>query len=192
MADASFPMVPTDTHAPRTSYLSWAYALGGIIAGGCAVLGIYAGAGTASSILMGMAFDRAASGNVSLAFHMQTGLSDTQILGGVSGEAFDSGASGLKLADLTRAAMADRNELSPLAWNRLSAGDCISLTTTSGQKLSFRIVGTQTAEPSRNAFGAASNIDLAVTACAPSSDAILKAVIESKPEGKQSAVQRNL
>ncbi len=169
---------------------SWALAIGGAIVSGCVAFGVYAGTGPASSLLMNLALDRA-GGKSPLAFQMDTGLSDTQLLGGVSGEAFDRGT-GLRLADLTRAAMADRSPLSPLAWDRLSAGDCISLTTASGQALSFRIVGTRTAEGARNPSAGAQNIDLAITACAPSSDAILKAVIEAKPDGKQSAVQRTL
>lgn len=189
MPDA--PLPTTSGNSARTFFRSWAYASGGVIAAGCLAIGIYAGSGPASSALMGLAFDKAAGGKSSLAFQTQTGLSDTQILSGVSGETYDSPAS-LKLADLTRATITEGNQLSPLAWDRLSAGDCIALTTESGQKLSFRIVGTRAAEPARNAPGAAANIDLAITACAPSSDAILKAVIEAKPDGKQSALQRSL
>jgi hypothetical protein len=192
MPDAPFLTPSVETDLPRTSYASWAYAVGGAVAGGIAILAVYAGTGPASGVLMGLAWDRAAGGrSPSLAFQMPTGVSDTQILAGVSGEAVD-GRTGLRLADLTQAAIDDRNALSPVAWDRLSAGDCISLTTASGQKLSFRIVGTRNAEPSRSAPGAAPNIDLAITACAPSSDAILKAVIEAKADAKASAVQRSL
>jgi hypothetical protein len=60
----------------------------------------------------------------------------------------------------------------------------------SGQKLSFRIMGARNVEaPAQAAPG---NIDLAVTACAPGGDAVLKAVIEPKDEGKENAVQRSL
>jgi hypothetical protein len=192
MQEASSVMTCSTTASTRTSRRSLFYFISGILASGCAVLGVYVGTGPASGVLMGLAWDRAANGTAPLAFQMQTGMSDIQILGGVNGEAFDPRVAALSLADLTRAAMKDSNDLSPLAWDRLSAGDCISLTTASGQKLSFRIVGTRTAEASRNASGATPNIDLAITACAPSSDAILKAVIESKPDAKQSAVQRTL
>jgi hypothetical protein len=192
MSEVSHVTSSAEIPPARSARKSWIYAIGGILASGCAVLGVYAGTGPASSLLMGLAWDRAANGNATLAFQMQTGLSDIQILGGVNGEAFDPRVAALSLTDLTRAAMKEGNDLSPLAWDRLTAGDCISLTTVSGQKLSFRIVGTQAAEASRDAVGAAPNIDLAVTACAPSSDAILKAVIEAKPESKQSAVQRSL
>jgi hypothetical protein len=190
MPDASSPTSSDERQSHRGPVRSWAFAVGGAIASGCVAFGIYAGTGPASSLLMNLALDRA-GGTSPLAFQMDTGLSDTQLLGGVSGEAFDRGT-GLRLADLTRAAMADRSPLSPLAWDRLSAGDCISLTTASGQTLSFRIVGTRTAEGARNPSAGAPNIDLAITACAPSSDAILKAVIEARPDGKQSAVQRTL
>lgn len=192
MSEVSHVTSSAQTPSTRTARKSWIYAIGGVLASGCAVLGIYAGTGPASSMLMGLAWGRAANGNATLAFQMQTGLSDIQILGGVNGEAFDPRVAALSLGDLTRAAMKEGNDLSPLAWNRLSAGDCISLTTVSGQKLSFRIVGTQIAQAPRNTVGVTPNIDLSVTACAPSSDAILKAVIESKPENKQSAVQRSL
>ena len=189
------PEAPSVTNSAQTRSSvsrSWVYAIGGIVASVCAVLGVYAGTGPASGFLMGLAWDRAAGGNAPLAFRMQTGLSDIQILGGVNGEAFDPRVAALSLTDLTRAAMKDGHDLTPLALDRLSAGDCISLTTASGQKLSFRIIGTRAAEPARNTPAATANIDLAVTACAPSSDAILKAVIESKPDAKQSAVQRSL
>jgi hypothetical protein len=192
MPDARLPTISAETHSHRTSYRSWATAFGSAAAGGLAMLAVYAGTGPASGLLMGMAWDRAAEGHRPLAFHMQSGISDTQILGGVSGEALDARTAGLNLADLTQAAMTDGTSLSAIALDRLSAGDCISLTTASGQKLSFRIVGSRTADPSRTATGEAPNIDLAVTACAPSSDAILKAIIESKSDSKQSAVQRSL
>jgi hypothetical protein len=192
MPKALLTTTSSEMQPSRTSYRSWVYAVGGAVVGGCAVLSIYAGTGSASSALMGLAWDRV-GGQHPLAFQMESGISDTQILSGISGETFDSRVTGLKLADLTHAAMNDRNALSPIALDRLSAGDCISLTTSAGQKLSFRIVGTRNAEPSRDASGATPNIDLAITACAPSSDAILKAVIESKTDGnKQSAVQRSL
>jgi hypothetical protein len=86
--------------------------------------------------------------------------------------------------------MPDTEILSPTAWDRLSAGDCIALTTASGKKLSFRIIGARNTE-GRDA-DSSQNIDLAVSACAPGGDSVLKAVIEPKDEGKQSAVQRNL
>jgi hypothetical protein len=163
----------------------WGAALGGMVAGGLAVLTVYAVSGPGAGLVLGIALEQAARGNPALAFKMPAGLPDTQILSGISGEALADG-SPVKLAATGNAS--ESRDLSPAAMDRLSAGDCISLTMASGQKFSFRIVGAR--ESTR---GASTNIDLAVTACSPGSDAVLKAVIESsKPEVKEVGAARSL
>jgi hypothetical protein len=166
-------------------------AFGGMTVGSLATLAVYAMATAPAGLVMGMAWQQAApSSSAILAFDSSAPLARTQILRGVNGETVSANAS--TEAELSPAAVLARNyEIAPAAWDRLSAGDCISLTTASGQKLSFRILGAQKGEAARNRPGS-SNIDLSVTACAPGSEVILKAVIETRAEGKESAVQRSL
>jgi hypothetical protein len=169
-------------------------AFGGMTVGSLATLAVYAMATAPAGLVMGMAWQQAApSSSAILAFDSSAPLARAQILRGVNGETVSAnGSTEAELAALSPAAVLARNyEIAPAAWDRLSAGDCISLTTASGQKLSFRILGAQKGEPARNRPGS-SNIDLSVTACAPGSEVILKAVIETRAEGKESAVQRSL
>jgi hypothetical protein len=162
--------------------------LGTLLACG-AVFGVFAITAAPEPVILGLASHHAARVLPALAFDESRSLTDVQILGGVSGEALGAGQSALAQASAPGTIM--KNELSPVTWDRLSAGDCISLTTASGQKLSFRIIGSHASEPPR-ASSAPASMELAVTACSPGSEAILKAVIETKTEPKPSAVQRNL
>lgn len=168
-------------------------AVGGMVLGSMATLTVYAMATAPAGLVMGMAWDKAApSQNMFLAFNASAPIARMQILKGVNGETAVAMSAEAQQAALSPAAVLARNyEIAPAAWDRLSAGDCISLTTASGQKLSFRILGAQKSETARNR-PSSSNIDLSVTACQPGSDPILKAVIETKAEDKESAVQRNL
>lgn len=115
-------------------------------------------------------------------------LRSMTVLRGVSGEVFTS--PGLR-AEAGRAASEAANgalaNVSPAAWNRLSAGDCITVTTKGGQTLSFRIIGAHPASgPKAETLP---KIDLAVTACSGTSEPIAKAVIEP---ARVPAVQHNL
>lgn len=115
-----------------------------------------------------------------------------RVLTGVNGEAFAQATADAGGEDQILPA-SRHGMITPAALDRLSAGDCMTLTTTSGQKLSFRIVGARQGDAaSKRAEGA--SLELAVTACAPGGEDIAKAVIESQTDapGKQPAVQRNL
>ena len=151
-------------------------ALGGLLAGG-AVFGVFAMTAAPGPVILSFASHHVTRALPAIAFDESRSLTDVQILGGVSGEAL--GARQPDLAQASAPGTILKSELSPVTRDRLSAGDCISLTTASGQKLSFRIIGSHGAEPSRTDAAPAS-IELAVTACSPGSEAILKAVIESK------------
>ena len=193
MPAASFPTTSATATSAWGKRRSWFFAVGGTIAGSCAALAIYVIAAAPAGLLIGVAWQHVApSPATMLAFDGHAGPKKAQILRGVSGEAIDRNVPGIEVAALSSASAAilESGELTPVALDRLSSGDCISLTIASGQKLSFRIVGAQKSEPQRNRAGS-SNIDLAVTPCSPTSEIILKAVIE-KPEAKESAVQRNL
>jgi len=149
----------------------------------------YAIAAPAPSLVMGIAGQQGVSEYPLMASVLQTSSQDMQILSGVSGEAIAAKAS--RLASITDAA--EKLQVSSVAWDRLSAGDCIALTTTSGQNLSFRILGTRPG-PAAAALNGSPSIDLAITPCSQSGEAVAKAVIESKSEipGKEPEVQRSL
>ena len=71
-----------------------------------------------------------------------------------------------------------------MAWDRLSAGDCITVTAKSGQIFSFRILGAQPAgKPAQP--GDLAKIELAVGACADKGESVARAVIQpTAPKGK--------
>lgn len=183
----TFGLIPAHSHPVSSASRTWIFALCGAVSGGCAVAAVLLGIGSSAGLSPRLSLPD--TGNMAaLAFGMQTDSTRPRMLSGIGGETLAAGA--VRLAETAPKAMPDTEILSPTAWDRLSAGDCISLTTASGKELSFRIVGARNAK-ARDA-AASQNIDLAVSACAPSSDAVLKAVIEPKDEGKQNAVQRNL
>ncbi|MEJ2228516.1 MAG: hypothetical protein P8Y67_09825 [Alphaproteobacteria bacterium] len=110
----------------------------------------------------------------------------TKRLPGISGEMFTPAVA---LND-TLASDQPRGEISLAAWDRLSSGNCIKLTTKSGQTLSFRIVG------ARPVDGANDNrmlpeIDLAITSCEGAGEPISKAVIESSEQPAKDAVAQH-
>ncbi len=189
------PAFPIASASPVTAPVMgagklWAYAIGGMVAGACAMAAVYVIATAPASLFLGIG-GSPTTRTAAVAFD-QPLLGRMQILRGVNGET----VAAVKPANPDQAALpagstVAANEVSPVALDRLSAGDCIALTTASGQKLSFRIVGTHAKATSRDRTATAT-IDLDITACAPGSEAILKAVIESKADGRQSAVQRNL
>jgi hypothetical protein len=185
------PAFPIATVTPEAAYVSgdkrhWAYAIGGMLAGSCVMVAVYAVASAPAGLFLGIASNQIAAKQTTIAFE-QNLPRKMQVLRGVSGETApaDSHRADLPAGGLTE------GDVSPVALDTLSAGGCISLTTASGKKLSFRIIGTHGKE-SQATKTATATIDLDVTACAPGSEAILKAVIESKTDEKQSAIQRNL
>ncbi len=190
MPAVSFPPSSADIAVAQGRSRSWLFALGGMMAGGFAVLAIYAVVTAPAGLLIGLAWQNVAPAKpIQTAFDSHGPLKAAQVLYGVSGEAVGPDAPRVEVAALSTTIL-DGTQLTPVALDRLSSGDCISLTTASGQKLSFRIVGAQKSEVQRGRSGS-SKIDLAVTPCSTSSDVILKAVIE-KAQTKESAVQRNL
>ena len=182
----TFGLIPAHFRPENSASRTWLFALGGAVSGGCAVAAVLISVGSASALSPRLSPDTGKP--AVLAFGVQADSTRPRMLSGIGGETLASGP--VQLAKAAPEPIADTELLSSTAWDRLSAGDCISLTTASGKKLSFRIVGARNAEAADPA--ASQNIDLAVSACAPSSDAVLKAVIESKDEGKQKAVQRTL
>lgn len=180
------PSIPAP-HSPRRPDLVHRFpraaAAMGLLAGLAGGAALHAGAGH----LQGFVFDHAwraaaAQSNTALAFGgaQMPGaiLSPTAVLHGINGEVFASTGT-QAAAKHTAPGTAEAGPLanvSPAAWNRLSAGDCITVTTKGGQTLSFRIVGARPAsEPKAETLP---KIDLAVTACSGTGEPIAKAVIE--------------
>ena len=191
MSAFSFASLSADTAPRGGTGRVWIFAFG-CAALGCAALAVYAMAASPSGPLMALAWKHAMQTQAALAFDSRLPSANMRILRGVSGEAVASRpVTDGDLAAATPAELLAGQQLSPVAWDRLSAGDCISLTIASGQKLSFRIVGAHRGEPSRKPAETA-KLDLAVTTCAPGGESIVKAVIEAKTDGKESAIQRNL
>ena len=189
-AYAIAPISPDPTPA-RHDRRSWLFAIGGMLAGCCTMMAVYIVTVAPPGLLIGMAWQHAASAQKAYAFDSRTLLASAQVLRGVNGEARASDAPDLATTELSSARILSDSEITPAAWDRLSSGACIALTTVSGQKLSFRIVGAKENGTQRKQAGSAS-IDLVVAPCSPNDEAILKAVIESKTDRKENAVQRNL
>jgi hypothetical protein len=98
----------------------------------------------------------------------------TKLLSGIGGETFAPGACSTATADIVLPH--NTMDVAPVAWDRLSAGDCITVTSKSGQAFSFRIDGARpTAQP--NAADAP-KIELIVTACGTIGEPVAKAVIQ--------------
>jgi len=67
--------------------------------------------------------------------------------------------------------------IAPVAWDRLSAGDCITVTAKSGQTFSFRIVGARPMGKPEQADNLP-RIELAVSGCADRGEPVAKVVIQ--------------
>jgi hypothetical protein len=83
--------------------------------------------------------------------------------------------------------------VAPVAWDRLSAGDCMTVTAKSGQTFSFRILGARpTGKPEQ--VGDLAKIELAVSACAEMGEPVAKAVIQptTPPPPKVKNAERSL
>ena len=168
----------------------WVLAAGAALAGCGAILAV-AVVSAPTGLLIGLAASRSNDQPATSMFDGTTAVAGAQLLRGVSGEVTVT-RGGPVLSDTPEAAAnaIPERDVAPAALDRLNAGDCIALTTTSGQKLSFRIVGAQPAEIGRKP--GAANIELAVTPCAPGNEIVLKAIIESKAGSKESVIQRAL
>ena len=118
-------------------------------------------------------------------------LQPAKFLPGIGAQTFARGATPVALAEADMPQIAPNIE--PVAWDRLSAGDCITVTAKSGQTLSFRILGARPAGKPDQA-GASAKIELAVSACADMGEPVAKAVIQptTPPTPKAANVERTL
>lgn len=73
----------------------------------------------------------------------------------------------------------------PVTWNQVETPGCLTVTTETGQTLSFRISGYRAPEDA-----ASDKVDLAVKACTQSSNRVVKAVYE--PDAAETGVKREV
>lgn len=122
----------------------------------------------------------AKAGSPSQAFGAGQAASDSlyrpaKFLAGIGGQTFSPGTRRNALAE-TELPQIGPN-IAPVAWDRLPAGDCITVTTKSGQTFSFQILGARPVGKPEQA-GSAAKIELAVSGCADLGEPIAKAVIQ--------------
>lgn len=98
-----------------------------------------------------------------------------KLLSGIGGQTFSHGARQNALAEAELPQFVPN--IAPVAWDRLSAGDCITVTAKSGQTFSFRILGARPAGKPEQADNLA-KIELAVSGCADMGEPVAKAVIQ--------------
>lgn len=115
----------------------------------------------------------------------------TKVLAGISGETFTPGTNRVA-ADEIISDGATAN-IKPVAWDRLSGGGCMNVTTKAGQTFSFRVLGTRPAS-AKDASAARATVELAIAPCSERAETIVKAVIVPAPEAprKATAAERNL
>jgi hypothetical protein len=111
-------------------------------------------------------------------------------LSGIGAQTFSPGARQNTLAEAELPQIGPN--ISPVAWDRLSAGDCITVTAKSGQTFSFRILGARpTGAPEQP--DNLPKIELAVSGCADMSESVVKAVIQpTNPAPKAANAERTL
>ena len=114
-----------------------------------------------------------------------------KLLSGIGGQTFLPGA---RQNALTEAELPQiLPNIAPVAWDRLSAGDCITVTAKSGQTFSFRILGARPVGKPEQADNLP-RIELSVTGCADMGEPVAKAVIQptTPPAPKTENAARSL
>lgn len=191
------PSVRTAHASQSTSGFSRLTLGASVVAGALLCLAVQSAAAHIQDYLFNAAWHTAATRTIPARYAFNDSQQQaqlTKVLSGISGEVFAPATSRAGLDQIASArADAGLPNISPAAWDRLSAGGCITLTTKSGQMLSFRIVGSHLAGEPQHA-DALPKIDLAVTACTGTGEPIAKAVIEPERQqpGKTAVGQRAL
>ena len=111
-----------------------------------------------------------------------------KLLSGIGGQTFTPGARQTALAEAELQQTVPN--IAPVAWDRLPAGDCITVTVKSGQTFSFRILGARpVGKPEQ--VDDLPKIELAVSGCADMGEPVAKAVIQptnpSAPKAENAA-----
>jgi hypothetical protein len=114
-----------------------------------------------------------------------------QILAGIGGETFASGAGYAGLQDMHSDQRAPN--VAPVLWDELSEASCLTVTAKTGQTFSFRILGVSPASPAHEG-AQAPKIELAIAGCANNGESVVKAVIEqdTPPVARDLAPERSL
>lgn len=114
-----------------------------------------------------------------------------KMLSGIGAQTFSSGTRPIASAEGELPQILPN--IAPVAWDRLSAGDCMTVTAKSGQTFSFRILGARPAGKPDPAADLA-KIELAVSACAEMGEPVAKAVIQptNPPAPKGTSAERSL
>jgi hypothetical protein len=100
-----------------------------------------------------------------------------KVLAGISGITAAPGAEAPAVAAAEIVSTGPKLDVAPAAWDRLSGGSCMTVTTKSGETLSFRILGVRAGGAAKTAHEAP-KLDLAITPCPAAADSVVKAVIE--------------
>jgi hypothetical protein len=171
----STPLQTLDAATSPKRRLPW-LTLGIGMAAGCLSAGVIAA--SPHAVLLGFGPEADETGATLFgAAPQDDGLSQPlKILTGVSGETFALGAPKAVTAEADTAAPGPN--VAPVAWDRLSAGGCMTVTTKEGQTFSFRILGARPGAMAAKPAEALPKIDLAITACSATGAPIAKAVIE--------------
>ncbi len=114
-----------------------------------------------------------------------------KLLSGIGGQTFAPGARQTSSAEAELQQIVPN--ISPVAWDRLPAGDCITVTAKSGQTFSFRILGARpVGKPEQG--DSLPKIELAVSGCADMGEPVAKAVIQpiNPPAPKAENAARSL
>jgi hypothetical protein len=114
-----------------------------------------------------------------------------KLLSGIGAQTFSPGARQNASAETELQQIVPN--IAPVAWDRLSAGDCITVTAKSGQTFSFRILGARVMGKPEQADNLP-RIELAVSGCADMGEPVAKAVIQptNPPAPKAANTARSL
>lgn len=179
----STPLRTPDAAPSHKRRLPW-LTLGVGLFAGCLGAGVIAA--SPDSVLLGFGLDADESGTTLFGAAPQddSRTQPLKILAGVSGETFALGAPKAVPADAAETGTPAPN-VAPVAWDRLHAGGCMTVTTNTGQTFSFRILGARPGAAAKPAEDLP-KIDLAITACSATGEPVAKAVIEptQAPIGK--------
>ncbi len=122
------------------------------------------------------------------------GQRKTKVLAGLGGEAFTPPSGSARAATAEAAPENIMANIKPAAWDRLSGGACMAVTTKSGQTFTFRVLGTRPAPAAKDGNAAHASVELAIAPCPDRGESIVKAVIMPSPDtsGKPVVAERSL
>lgn len=189
------PSIDSASSSGKIRQLSWLTCAAAAMTLSAFAVIIYGSSGAAQNMLLNQALTAAAKDREAGQSFAMTASSSAKILAGISGEALPSNpALGAPVADteLVGTMGIFHEHVAPAGLGHVTANDCITLTTQTGQTISFRIVGAHAGKAKGQ--GALPQLDLEVTACSDADHPISKAHVEpvSAPVEKTIKPQQNL